>query len=227
MGFAQTQITKETKQYFVYKDGVSIKSLKTEMDAYNYALNVKLNNPNSYVTYLNHLWTKHEIYNDFQKVDTLVISGSWHLTGENANYFRYLDCGDIFKIEADTVKKWQKDIEVVRTKKFAETTFKLTDSIPFQFVYDTITRTPGQTSYNWQTFATEKHCIKTYVDNIYTGDADISCTPGQVFWQGQTLWRHSNSIDSLQPLTNYKIRVEGTTENGIFNIIEFDIRTIE
>lgn len=164
---------------------------------------------------------------DFTKIDTLQIYGSWHLTGPNGNYFRFPDCGDIFKIEADTIIKWQKDIEVIRTKKFGKTAFKLTDSMPFQFVSDTITKVTSATELAWQTFATEKHCIKTYVDNIYTGDQDISCTPGQVFWQGQTLWRHSNSIDSLQPSTNYKIRVEGTTENGIFNIIEFDMRTID
>lgn len=159
--------------------------------------------------------------------DTLTIAGSWHMAGENGNYFRYPKCGEIIKIEADSLIRWQKDIEVIRTKTFGKTEYKLTNKVPFQFVSDTITRQPHVNYYRYQTFATEKHCIKTYVDGIYTGDEDTSCDPGNINYYGIKLYRHSNQISNLQPDTEYKIRVEGIGSSGDFNIIEFKIKTLK
>lgn len=160
------------------------------------------------------------------KTDTLVIYGAWHIRGENGDYFRLLNYGDILKIEADTILFWQNDIEVIRTKTFGETHLKLTNNIPFQFISDTITRTPGETTYRWQTFATKTHCIKTYVNGVYTGDEDISCSPGNIIYQGYKLYRHTNRLTGLEPKTTYNILVEGTDDLGAFNIIKFNITTL-
>lgn len=172
-----------------------------------------------------------------QEIDTIILSrmsreiGGW-LDFTNAGLApsplrAYLPFTGIGMVEIQTAKvyNWQKEYRFERTKSFGKTIYKELD-IPFQFVADTITRQPTETSYRWQTFATEKHCIKTYVDNVYTGDADTSCNPGVVNYHGIELRRHSNSLEGLAPKTTYLIRVEGTTESGAFNYIEFEITTL-
>lgn len=227
------QLVKITTQglYKVIVNGDTVSKHTYQQKAVERYLNEKINNSKADVKVLfpDQLRLEFEGILNIQgpEIDTITISGSWHLTGENGNYFRYPNCGDIIKIKTDTVFKWQKDIEVIREKTFGKTNYKTTEVVPFQFVMDTITRVPQSTSYKWQTFATQHHCIKTYVDNVYTGDADVSCNPGNIQYHGYKLYRHTNQIDNLQPNTEYKIRVEGTTENGEYNIMEFIIKTLE
>lgn len=172
-----------------------------------------------------------------QEIDTITVSrmsreiGGW-LDYTNAGfevsplraYLPFVGMG-LIEIQTDTIYAWQKEYRLERIKKFGEVTYKELD-IPFQFVADTITRQQLEASYRWQTFATEKHCIKTFIDNIYTGDDDISCTPGSIDYHGINLWRHTNTMENLDPKTTYLIRVEGTADDGGFNFIEFNITTL-
>lgn len=225
-----SQIKTSEVNYFRYKVNNKIKeNERTEFvnsRVLNNSIYYKINNPDS-VVHFQILKLLNFRVEPLSIIDTLTITGSWHITGENGNYYRYPDCGEIIKIESNATISWQTDIELIRTKTFGRTDYKDTGRIPFQFVCDTITLAPGETNYRWQTFATEKHCIKTFVDGVYTGDADTSCNPGTINYYGIELSRHTNSLENLQPNTTYKIMVEGTTDQGHFNIMEFTITTLE
>ncbi len=155
-------------------------------------------------------------------IDTLTISGHWHTTGQHGSYFRYLNGGNIIKMETDTVINWQKDLEVIRTKTFSETTFKNTGKIIFQFRGVEITKIDS-TQVNFSTFATEKHCVKYYKDDVFYKEFQTDCEPILT----QKGWRSNYSAYDLEPDTAYKILVEGNTIDGRINIIEFVIHTAQ
>lgn len=226
LSFSQVRIS--NTDYFRYRINGEVEKTFKGTDKFteimNEGINYKLNNPDSIILieeikYV-HYWIE-DIYNSMKIIDTLIISGGWHLTGENGNYFRLPNCGDIIKIEADTVFKWQKDIEVIRTKIFGKTALKLTDSIPFQFKGFEITKIDS-TKVNFTTYATEKHCVKYYKDNIFYKEFIINCEP----IKSDKGWASKYYADGLKPNTTYLIRVEGNDKKENINFIEFQINTL-
>lgn len=239
LSFSQIRLTE--RQYSRVKMGdEGIGKYETKQEALNIGFKLKKENPDQRVIVQMYDTQDFLIRNlDFinsVEIDTITVS---RMSKEIGGWLDYTDAGaapsdlraylpfigiGLIEIQTDTIYNWQKDYKLERVKKFGEVIYKNLD-IPFQFVTDTLTMQPASTSYRWQTFATKQHCIKTYVDNIYTGDADTSCEAGTVDYDGRTIYRHTNNLDNLDPDTEYQIRVEGVSETGEFNIIEFKIRT--
>lgn len=154
--------------------------------------------------------------------DVLTISGNWHIIGDNGNYFRYINAGDIIKIEADSVMNWQRDIEVIRTKTFGKTEYALTDKIPFQirdgYIYD-ITETSAKVHINITKKQSE---IRGYIDNVLVREFK----PGTSYKLDElNYWFYFNIYD-LEAQKTYILRVEVVSVDKEINFIEYNIKTL-
>lgn len=156
------------------------------------------------------------------EIDTLTISGHWHVAGDNGNYFRYINAGDIIKIKTDSVMKWQRDMEVIRTKIFGETVYEDTEIIPFQIremeLYDLT-----NVSAKIRVHITEKQSeIISYIDNVEYK----RFTPGASEKINETDYWFWFNILQRQPNTSYKIRIEVISLTGAINFQEIILITL-
>ncbi|GAF72119.1 unnamed protein product [marine sediment metagenome] len=127
------------------------------------------------------------------------------------------------EIEADTIYRFQSIFHLERTRNFkeAKTTYK-SYGLPFQF-RDSLMLEPRSTSYRLQTFATKLHCVSYYLDN-QEYHLNRSCNPGKL---SDIEYRHTMLYENLDPDTEYLVRIEGTSEVGEFDFVEFKIKTLK
>lgn len=215
-----------TGYYRCYVDGNYVDKHISQSKADLHCAELSALNPGSMVGFTHPDFTKIEVSGiTSAKVDTVTLNGFWAIRGQYGNWFRHDSCKAISKVEIDSSKAlfYQKHINVLRTKVFGGESLKYI-SEPFQFT-DSINRVPSFNSVKIQTFANEKHCVDYYLnDEEYKMNA--SCNPGTVTNRGFTEYRHTNYIDSLQPNTEYKVKVIGTSiDSGEKAYTEFYIKT--
>lgn len=107
---------------------------------------------------------------------------------------------------------------------YAETTYKDL-GVPLQFYITDSVVSVESTMLRIRTFQSEPTGITYTVNGVV--DERLDATPGRVDTNGGTMWRHTGTLEGLEPNTEYEIIATITNENGETDEATIHLKTLE